>query len=94
MDEKKYQEAKERVKELKDFYRNLFTYIGINLLLMIINLVTSSDHLWFLWVTLFWGIGIILHASKIFILKGRFLGKEWEEKKMKELMGGDDKPEE
>jgi len=94
MDEKKYQEAKERVKELKDFYRNLFTYIGINLLLMIINLVTSSDHLWFLWVTLFWGIGIILHATKIFILKGKFLGKEWEEKKMKELMGEVDKPEE
>jgi len=37
-------------------------------------------------VTIFWGIGIILHASKVFILKGRFLGKAWEEKKIKEIM--------
>lgn len=91
MDEKKYEEARERVKELKDFYRNLITYIGVILLLMIINLITSPDYLWFLWVALFWGIGLILHASKVFILKGRFLGKEWEEKKMKELMAEEDK---
>ena len=94
MDDKKYQEAKERVRELKDFYRNLITYLAIILLLLIINLLTSPGYLWFLWVALFWGIGIVLHASKVFILKGRFLGKEWEEKKIKELMGDDNKTEE
>jgi hypothetical protein len=36
--------------------------------------------------TLFWGIGIAIHASKVFVLKDRFLGKEWEEKKIKEMM--------
>ena len=84
MNDVKYKEAKARVKELKDFYRNLITYIGINILLIAINLLTNPNKLWFYWVTIFWGIGIILHASKVFIIRGKFLGKEWEEKKIKE----------
>ncbi len=86
MNDEKYREAKKRVKELKDFYRNLLTYVGVNILLIIINLLTSPGSLWFYWVTIFWGIGIVLHASKVFIFKGKFLGKEWEEKKIKEMM--------
>ncbi len=86
MDDKRYEEAKRRVKELKDFYRNLMTYVAVNILLIVINLITSPDRLWFFWVTIFWGIGIVLHASRVFILKGKFLGKEWEEKKIKEIM--------
>ena len=89
MNDEKYKEAKKRVKELKDFYRNLLTYVGVNILLIIINLLTSPGSLWFYWVTIFWGIAIVLHASKVFILKGKFLGKEWEEKKIKEMMGKD-----
>ena len=87
MNDERYEEAKARVKELKDFYRNLITYAAINIVLIIINLVTSPGRLWFYWVTIFWGIGLLLHASKVFILKGRFMGKEWEERKIKEIIG-------
>jgi hypothetical protein len=87
MNDTKYEEAKRRVKELKDFYRNLLTYVGVNILLMIINFITSPESLWFYWVTIFWGIAIVLHAFKVFVLKGKFLGKEWEEKKIREMMG-------
>ena len=93
MNDEKYEEAKTRVKELRDFYRNLLTYAGVNIVLIIINLVTSPGTLWFYWVTVFWGIAILLHASKVFILKGKFLGKEWEEKKIKEIMGKDNNSE-
>ena len=87
MNDEKYEEAKRRVKELRDFYKNLLTYVGVNILLIIINLITSPGSLWFYWVTIFWGIAILLHASRVFILKGKFLGKEWEKKKIKEMMG-------
>ena len=89
MNDEKYEEAKKRVKELRHFYRNLLTYVGVNIVLIIINLVTSPGTLWFYWVSIFWGIAILLHASKVFVLKGKFLGKEWEEKKIKEMMGKD-----
>jgi len=86
MNDKKYEEAKARVNELRDFYRNFLTYAGVNILLITINLVTNPGTLWFYWVTIFWGIGIILHATKVFIFKDKFLGKEWEEKKINEMM--------
>jgi 2TM domain len=86
MNDEKYEEAKRRVKELKDFYRNLITYVVVNFTLIIINFVTSPDSLWFYWVTIFWGIGILFHALNVFILNGKFLGKEWEEKKIKKMM--------
>ena len=86
MNDEKYDKAKARVKELKDFYGNLITYILINILLIIINLLTSPTTIWFFWVTIFWGIAVLLHAAKVFILRGRFLGDEWEKKKIKEIM--------
>ena len=86
MSDEKYEEAKRRVKELRDFYRNLLTYVVVNIVLIIINLITSPGTLWFYWVTVFWGIAILLHASKVFIIKGKYLGKEWEERKIKEIM--------
>jgi tellurite resistance protein TehA-like permease len=89
MNDEKYEKAKKRVEELKKFYGNLATYIVINIMLVIINIVTSPDNFWFYWVTIFWGIGILLHASKVFILKGKFLGEEWEEKKIKQIMEKD-----
>ncbi len=92
MNDEKYEKAKKRVEELKKFYGNLVTYGVINVILIIINLVTSPGNLWFYWVTIFWGIAILLHASKVFILKGKFLGEEWEERKIKEIMEKEGKP--
>jgi len=67
MDEEKYKQAKKRVEEIKGFYGHLFAYLGVNLTLLIINLVTSPRDLWFYWVTLFWGIGIFWHAMGVFV---------------------------
>ena len=86
MADEKYIKAKKRVAELKGFYSNLTSYLVVNTILIIINLVTSPNALWFYWVTIFWGIGIVFHAVNVFILKGKYLGKDWEQKKIKELM--------
>ena len=91
MNDEKYERAKKRVEELKKFYANLVTYTVINAILIIINLVASPGSWWFYWVTIFWGAAILLHASKVFILRGKFLGEEWEQKKIKELMEKDRK---
>ena len=85
-DEEKYERAKKQVKEIKAFYSNLISYVVVNVILIIINLITSPGSLWFFWVTIFWGIGILIHGVHVFMKKGRFLGPEWEEKKIKEFM--------
>jgi len=92
MNDEKYQKARKRVEQLKKFYRNLVSFAVMNVILIIINLVMSPGSLWFYWVTVFWGIALLLHASKVFILKGKFLGEEWEEKKIKEIMEKEGNP--
>ena len=92
MNDERYEKAKKRVEELKKFYGNVVTYVAINIVLIIINLVTSPGSLWFYWVTIFWGIALLLHASRVFVLRGKFLGEEWEEKKIRELMEKEEKP--
>ncbi|HJH27774.1 MAG TPA: histidine kinase [Methanophagales archaeon] len=81
-EEERYKRAKARVEELREFYEHLIVYVIVNIMLVAINLVTSPDTLWFYWITAFWGIGLIWHAIRVF---GKF-GKEWEEKKIEEIM--------
>ena len=87
MDEQtKYQEAKERVEEIKGFYFHLITYIVINAVLIVINLLTSPEYLWFIWPIIGWGVGLVIHAITVF---GNLWGKSWEERKIKEIMEKD-----
>jgi len=87
MDEQtKYQEAKERVEEIKGFYFHLITYIVINAVLVVINLLTSPEYLWFIWPIIGWGVGLVIHAITVF---GNLWGKSWEERKIKEIMEKD-----
>ena len=91
MNDESYEKARKRVKEIKGFYLNLITYLVVNLVLLIINLVTRPHHLWFYWVAIFWGIGILFNAANVFLRKGRFMGSEWEEKKIKKMMDRENK---
>ena len=90
MTEKNYEEARARVHQLRSFYMSLITYLIVNVLLIVVNVLTSPDNLWFYWVTIFWGVGILFHAMTIFVGKGKLLGSEWEERKINKLMGKDD----
>ncbi len=84
-DNEKINYARKRVEELKGFYSHLFSYILVNIILLLIDVFVSSGPLWFYWVTLFWGIGIMSHAMNVFFLKG-LIGKDWEERKMNRII--------
>jgi hypothetical protein len=81
----RYHKAKKQVEEIKGFYGNLVAYIVVNIFLMIINLMYSPEYLWFFWPLLGWGIGVIFHGMKAFNYSP-FLGKDWEQRKLKEFM--------
>ena len=82
------EKAKKRVYELKGYYIHLITYFVVNIFLLILNLLTSPDELWFYWPMLGWGIGILSHTWSIFG-KNMFFGRNWEDRKIKELMNKD-----
>lgn len=84
-EENKYIKAKKKVDNLKGFYSNLLSYCLIIPFLIFVNLLTSPNHLWFWWPMLGWGIGIIFHAFGVFNHKIG-LGKDWEDRKIKEFM--------
>jgi hypothetical protein len=83
--EERYFKARKRVEEIKGFYGNLIAYIVVNTGFLVLNLLTSPKHLWFYWPMIGWGIGLAIHGMKVFNCVP-FLGKDWEEQKIKEFM--------
>ncbi len=89
MDEQaRYQEAKKQVEEIKGFYFHLVSYLLVNAVLCVINLLTSPEYLWFIWSITGWGIAIVIHAFSVF---SGLWGKSWEERKIKEIMEKDER---
>jgi len=90
MDEKeRYESAKKQVMEMKSFYSHLIVYLIMAVFFIVINLVTSPGVYWFYWPIIGWGIGVFFHGMETF-KKGTF-GKNWEEKKIQEIMQKDRK---
>ena len=66
-DDSMYKKAERRADEKIDFYNHLYGFIGGNVILIIINAITSFGSWWFLWITCFWGIALIIHFLKTFV---------------------------
>ncbi|MFC3159978.1 Histidine kinase [Chryseobacterium arachidis] len=79
--DKAYERAQKRVKEIKSFYGNLISYCIVIPFLIIINLITSPDNIWFFFPMLGWGIGVVAHGMSVFAI-----GKNWEERKIREIL--------
>ncbi|CAM1347021.1 2TM domain-containing protein [Tenacibaculum insulae] len=84
----KYVRAVERVEKLKEFYQNLASYCIVIPFLIFINLRFSPQFHWF-WFPIFgWGVGLAFHFLEVNNYN-IFLGKNWEERKIKEMMKDD-----
>ena len=85
LENNKYVKAVERVEKLKEFYQNLASYCLVIPFLIFINLKFSPGFYWF-WFPLFgWGLGLTFHFLEVNNYN-IFLGKNWEERKINELM--------
>jgi hypothetical protein len=85
LENSKYVRAVEHVEKLKEFYQNLASYVIVIPFLIFINLYFSPGFHWFWFPAIGWGIGIIFHwleANNYNV----FLGRNWEERKIKEMM--------
>lgn len=99
-EEKKLIRARARVEEIKGFYKHLTVYLIVNLFLTFVihffdvtirivdGIELGSDMgLWIyeypVWII--WGIILLIDAARVFVFP-KFLGTEWQERKIEELM--------
>ena len=66
-----YRRAEKRADEKIGFYKHLYSYIGVNLFLFVLNAITSWGDWWFYWITLIWGVGLVIHFLRVFVLTGK-----------------------
>lgn len=90
IEELQYQQALVRVKKIKGFHTHLVVYMIVNLMILILNIQDlEQGESYFHWqnftTLLFWGIGLLAHALSTFMPNFIF-GRNWEEKKIRELM--------
>jgi serine/threonine-protein kinase len=78
-----YKKAEKRVRARLRFYRHLAFYLGVHVLLMIINLATSPGYLWFMWPFFVWGIFVFFHGLSVFAFsKGSSIRERMIEKEL------------
>jgi hypothetical protein len=80
-----YEQARKRVQMIRGFYIHATVYVLVNALLILLNLLTSPQVIWFIWPAFGWGIGLIAHGLAVSGFHGLW-GEQWEQRKIKEIM--------
>jgi len=88
LEEIKYQEAQKQVQKIKGFYTHLIVFIIVNIFVIVKKTqhIDEGETIWHAFkLAFFWGIGLVFHGLKTFD-SVPFFGKDWEDRKVKELM--------
>ncbi len=94
-EQQQYERAMRRVKAISGFYRHLAVYLLVNLFLIATKYFRLDPGEKFLEfgtfsTAFFWGIGLAFHGFGVF-WSNVFFGRNWEERKVRELMEKDKK---
>ncbi|MGO3184050.1 MAG: 2TM domain-containing protein [Aequorivita sp.] len=95
----KLRKARKRVEAIKGFYKHLLIYSLVNIVLFIVradvlqffqNSSTDKNFIdWVDWniliVPIFWGIGLLFHAAKVFQYKFKFI-VDWEKRQLEKFI--------
>ena len=71
--DEQYEEAKRRVEARKGFYVHAFFFVFLNVIFLA---AVGWD---FLWATVFWGLGLVLHGASVFFSASDWV-KRWEQR--------------
>lgn len=85
-----YQQVRRQVERLSRFYRHLFIYVVVNILIVFYNykhLDPGESYFQFknFFTATCWGIGLVVHAIIVFLPNVSFV-RNWEEKKIRNEM--------
>lgn len=84
-EENRYLNAQKRVREIRSFYAHLISYVAVNVVIIIFNILYHELGYMKIIVNQFysliiWGIIVLIHAGFV------FFGKDWEQRKIRKLM--------
>ena len=81
-DDERLADARKRVAAKKAFFGHAFVFLVIN----VVGLIAAGED--WLWVTLFWGIGLAFQAFSVFFQDSGWL-KQWEHKEIQKELAKD-----
>jgi hypothetical protein len=84
--QERYFKAQKKVKGIRGFYTHLLIYCLVIPTIIYTNLTFEPNFHWFCFSALGWGTGLFFHWMSIFGFNLLGIGKDWEEKKIKEYM--------
>ena len=87
-DQDAYRRARRRVRQIRGFYAHVAVFVAVNVLLHLINFAATRRVDWAFWPLVGWGIGLLAHGLATYRWMP-FLGRDWEERKIRELMDKD-----
>lgn len=74
------------VRKLRRFYIHLFWYAIVTLALLALNLIVTPQRMWAFWAMGGWGLGVLMHASRVF-RPDWLLGPQWERQQVEKHLG-------
>jgi 2TM domain len=78
--DEQYLVAKRRVEAKKGFYVHAFFFVVLNAIFLV---AIGWD---FLWATVFWGLGLVLHGASVFFSASDWV-KRWEHRAIEKELG-------
>lgn len=79
----RFQMAQTHVREQKTFWIHLALFLVAITGMIAFNLIRHPEKLWFQWVLIGWGAGIVLHGFQAY---GGGIAMKWEARKIKKLV--------
>ena len=87
-DKLRYQKAKTKAREIRDFYINLSLFCLFIPVIISINLIFVPQFHWFWFSIIGWGTGVVFHGLSAFDYHP-FMNNNWEERKIQQFMQED-----
>ena len=85
MTEQHVEQARRRVRRLREFYVHAAVFVVIIGGLAALNWIVSPTFWWVAFPAIGWGVGLGAHAVSVFF-EDSLLGSAWEERKTRELV--------
>ena len=67
-DTEQYAIARRRAEAKYGFFVHTAVYAAVMVLLVVVNMVTSPGDIWFIWPLIGWGVAVVLHGLRVFVL--------------------------